>query len=306
MPHLTRIIAGVLIALALLLGLAAWMLSHRAAPSAVVRPVAQATFPVVVTTHALPAGKPIALEALRIQPFPVQPDGAFADPAVLVGRVPMADIGVGAPVFETQLSSGLAERIAPGERAVAVRVDETNAVGNRVRPGNFVDVFFTLKREPAAGLSGAEIEQTQARLLLSKVRVLAFGNNTSSATLNDVTPNPNDPAAMARTAVLAVPMTDINRLTLAEMNGHLVLALRNPEDNEVVDSRAFAALPEVLKTVVQGAAQDVSTRAAAGIALDALAGGGGRTQTAVHARPATRTGGSIEVIRGGRAETLAW
>ncbi|SDH70588.1 Flp pilus assembly protein CpaB [Paraburkholderia phenazinium] len=309
MPNLTRILAGVLIALALLLGIFAWTLSRRPVVHPVM-PVAQATFPVVVAARVLPAGKPISVDALRVQSLPINPNGAFVDPSMLAGRVPTSDIGADSPVLEAQLSSGIAERIEPGERAVAVRVDESNAVGNRLRPGNFVDVFFTLKRE-GNGASGAEVERSQARLLMSKVRVLAFGNATPGAD------NPGDANGMVRTAVLAVPVADVDNLTLAETSGRLVLALRNPKDAEVVDPAAFAATDGVLKIAANAPAGDAtqdSTRAAAGVALDQLSGSAGNTaarpQVAPRAvRPTVRVAAApnenIEVIRGGRAETVA-
>jgi pilus assembly protein CpaB len=311
MPNLTRIVAGALIALALLLGIFAWTLSRQPAVHPVT-PVAQATFPVVVAARALPAGKPITVDALRVQSLPINPEGAFGDPSLLTGRVPTADIGADAPVLEAQLSSGLAERIEPGERALAVRVDESNAVGNRLRPGNLVDVFFTLKRE-GNGASGAEVERSQARLLMSKVRVLAFGNATPGAD------NPGDANGMVRTAVLAVPVAQIDNLTLAETSGRLVLALRNPKDEEVVDPGAFAPAEGVLKISSHASAADdaqASTRAAAGVGLDELAGNAGsagkpsaRPQTAPRlVKPAARVvaaNDNIEVIRGGRTESVA-
>jgi pilus assembly protein CpaB len=314
MPNLTRVLAGVLIALALLLGIFAWTLSRRPAvhPAAT---VAQTTFPVVVAVRPLPAGKPISLDALRVESLPINPNGAFSDPSQLAGRVPVTDIGVQSPVLEAQLSSGLAQAVEPGERAIAVRVDESNAVGNRLRPGNFVDVFFTLKRD-SNGMASAEVGETQARLLMSKVRVLAFGNATPGAD------TPGDANGMVRTAVLAVPVADIDKLTLAEGAGHLIFALRNPEDSEVVDAAAFAAPAGVLKIAANAPAnvtmQD-STRAAAGVALNQLSGSAGETPNVTRpvvtpranplmARVSARDGGNndgIEVIRGGRAETVA-
>lgn len=311
MPNLTKIAAGVLIAVALLLGVFAWMLARRPAPVPTpVTSVAQASFPVVVTTRELPAGKPITADALRVQSLPINPSGAFTDPSLLVGRVPNADLGAQSPVLEAQLSSGIAERIEPGERAVAVHVEEGNAVGNRLRPGNFVDVFFTLKRDGTMG--AGEIDQSQARLLMSKVRVLAFGNATAGSD------TAGDPNGMVRTAVLAVPVADVDRLTLAETSGRLVFALRNPRDSEVADESAFAALPGVLKIAARPNDADQlkdSTRAAAGVALDTLSGSTGtagkpRSPFAPHVgAPMVRTAGNtnsgIEVIRGGRAETVA-
>ncbi|REE19457.1 pilus assembly protein CpaB [Paraburkholderia sp. BL27I4N3] len=316
MPNLTKILAGVLIAVALVLGLFAWSLSRRPAPVAVT-PATQASFPVVVATHTLPAGKAITVNDVRVQSLPINPNGAFTDPAQLAGRVPNAEIGAQSPVLESQLSSGLAERVEPGERALAVRVDEGNAVGNRLRPGNFVDVFFTLKRDGSLG-NGGEIDRTQARLLMSKVRVLAFGNATASGD------SAGDPNGMVRTAVLAVPVADIDRLTLAESAGRLIFALRNPKDPEVIDQTVLPAYPGVLKTAAHaGAAEPLrdSTRAAAGVALDTLSGTANANGAGAAARPSlphiplppTRVAGTtnstksgIEVIRGGRAETVAW
>jgi pilus assembly protein CpaB len=318
MPNLTRIFAGVLIVVALVLGMFAWTLSRRPAPVAVT-PATHASFPVVVATRTLTAGKAITLEDLRVQSLPINPNGAFTEPAQLAGRVPNAEIGADSPVLESQLSSGLAERVEPGERALAVRVDEGNAVGNRLRPGNFVDVFFTLKRDGGSMGNGGEIDRTQARLLMSKVRVLAFGNATASGD------SAGDPNGMVRTAVLAVPVADVDRLTLAESAGRLIFALRNPKDAEVVDQSVLPAYPGVLKTAAQagtGAPLQDSTRAAAGVALDTLSGsvnaGSAGAGAAARLPPLPRvlptrvagntnsTKSGIEVIRGGRAETVAW
>ncbi|MFM0293340.1 MULTISPECIES: Flp pilus assembly protein CpaB [Paraburkholderia] len=316
MPNLTRIFAGVLIVVALVLGLFAWTLSRRPAPVAVT-PATHASFPVVVATRTLTAGKAITPDDLRVQSLPINPNGAFTEPAQLAGRVPNAEIGADSPVLESQLSSGLAERVEPGERALAVRVDEGNAVGNRLRPGNFVDVFFTLKRDGGSMGNGGEIDRTQARLLMSKVRVLAFGNATASGD------SAGDPNGMVRTAVLAVPVADVDRLTLAESAGRLIFALRNPKDAEVVDQSVLPAYPGVLKTAAQagtGAPLQDSTRAAAGVALDTLSGsvnaGGAGAAARLPPLPRvlpTRVAGNtnstksgIEVIRGGRAETVAW
>jgi pilus assembly protein CpaB len=41
--------------------------------------------------------------------------------------------------------------------------------------------------------------------------------------------------------VLAVPVADVDRLTLAESAGRLIFALRNPKDAEVLDQAALPA-----------------------------------------------------------------
>ncbi|KVT29702.1 Flp pilus assembly protein CpaB [Burkholderia ubonensis] len=297
--NLTKIIAGLLIAIAVLLGIYAWMLGRgpaRAPAPVVVQAAVTKTVPLVVAARLLPAGQAITADGLKIVQAPMLPAGAFSDPDALVGRVPANDILDASPVLAAALTSGLADQVAPGERAVAVRVDETSAVGNRLRPGNFVDVFLNLKREGGAGgQAGSEIPRTQARLLLSKVRVLAFG---------DATPDRDGaagPTSMARTAVLAVPTAQVDALTLADANGRLTLALRNPHDDEI------AAQTVAMRTMGE---LGPSAVAATGVALDELSASRARSTPREPAAPrapvVARAGGGIEVIRGGRAETVAY
>ncbi|WP_423378920.1 Flp pilus assembly protein CpaB [Burkholderia sp. LMG 32019] len=307
--NLTKIIAGLLIAIAVLLGIYAWMLgrgTQNAAP--VQQTVAASPVPVVIATRVLPAGQPITADALKIRQTAPVPTGAFADPSVLVGRVPAADIAASSPVVAGALVSGLAEDVQPGERAVAVRVDETNAVGNRLRPGNFVDVFLNLKREGGGTMLDGEISQTQARLLLSKVRVLSFGDATPDRDSGSTTNGNNGQPSGARIAVLAVPTAQVDALTLGEASGRLTFALRNPRDDELAMQTVAMRTDNKLSP---------SALAAAGVSLQQLSGTP-RTPVAnvnvpplpSRLPPAVRSvgggGGGIEVIRGGRSETVAY
>ncbi|MEJ0004679.1 MAG: Flp pilus assembly protein CpaB [Pararobbsia sp.] len=145
MVNLTKIFAGLLIVVAVLLGLFAWMLSRHPAPRPVAAPVAAPTFPVVVAAHGVPAGQALKSDDLQLTHLALNPPGAYADVNTLVGRIPLADIGQGSPIVETNLLAGLAGRLAPGERAVAIKVDELAGVGGRVRPGDTVDLFMLLR-----------------------------------------------------------------------------------------------------------------------------------------------------------------
>lgn len=309
MVNLTKVIAGLLIAAALVLGVLAWMLARHTPPVAT-RPtqstVTQTTYSVVVATRTLNAGQAIPADALRVQSLPVHPAGSASNPVLIAGRVPLVDIAAEAPVLETQLASSLATSLAPGERAIAVRVDEGSSVGYQIQPGNFVDVFFTLHRD-GAGSGTGEIGRTQARLLVSKARVLVFGNpddasgarqgtkrHTGNFGAQDVTP---------RTAVLAVPVTEIDKLALAQSQGQLMLALRNPTDDDQIDPSVFGPSSGVLKVVSRSTPRG-ATLAAQGVALDQLAGGSVKREPDAPRR--SRAGSSIEVIRGGRPETVVW
>lgn len=308
MLNVTKISAVVLIAAAIALGIYAWTLGRRAPPAASVVPAAKPAFPVVVASRRLPAGQPIAADALRIERLSAYPSGAFAAPTLVAKRVPLADIEPGTPVFEGQLSSGFAEQVEPGERAVAVRVDEASAVGDRVRPGNFVDVFLTLKRDGAGIGSHGEIARSRALRLLSRVRVLAFG---------DASPAGNSAgghAVHARTVVLGVPADEVDRLALADSAGHLLLALRNPRDLRDVD-HAESLPPGPVDRISGSVAHAVgdparpSTITDAGISLGVLSGSEGGGQAAARNAEAPRTHGAatgtgrVEVVRAGHVDT---
>ncbi|MET3373689.1 pilus assembly protein CpaB [Variovorax boronicumulans] len=334
MINLTKIIAAVLVLLALALGGYAWVLSRKAPPpppavaSAGVAPAkaSQAqTFPVVVATKPLPAGQAIPADALRVEQLTINPTGAFKETAPLAGRVPVIDLGEGSPLLEGQLVSGLALRIAEGERAVAVKADEVMGVGNKVQPGDFVDVFLMLK------FDGKDIDRSQARLLLSRKRVLAFGSASIDGLPSKTDKNGNPQAQQqpraeaARTAVLAVPVDDVNRLTLAENSGRLLLALRNPTDMSEPDPKLFAELPTALQPAspkrgeAPRAPLEGLDRAQAGLtAADFVTGGNPNALRALTAaaRPTaaatgTSSGGNrgglqVEVIRGDRSETVRY
>ena len=327
MINLTKIIAAILVLLALALGGYAWLLSRQppppvaAAPSAATAKTAQAqTFPVVVAAKPLPAGQAIPADALRIERLTINPVGAFQETAPLAGRVPVIDLGEGSPLLEGQLVSGLALRVAEGERAVAIKADEIMGVGNKVQPGDFVDVFLMLKSD------GKDIDRSQARLLLSRKRVLAYGSASvdglpSKMDKNGGAQQQAQRTEAARTVVLAVPVDDINRLTLAENSGRLLLALRNPTDMSEPDPKLFAELPTALQPPPPKAGEprrpqlEGLDRAQAGVTTADFVTGGkpgsaSRAPAIAAVRtPATRTGESrgglkVEVIRGDRSETI--
>jgi pilus assembly protein CpaB len=327
MINLTKIIAAVLVLLALALGGYAWMLSRKPPPPVAVAPSAAApgkaaqaqTFLVVVAAKPLPAGQPIPADALRIERLTINPVGAFQETGPLAGRVPVIDLGEGTPLLQGQLVSGLALRITEGERAVAIKADEIMGVGNKVQPGDFVDVFLMLKSD------GKDIDRSQARLFLSRKRVLAYGSASVDGLPSKMDKNGTAQQAQraepARTAVLAVPVDDVNRLTLAENSGRLILALRNPTDMSEPDPKLFAELPTALQPPPPKAGEprrpqlEGLDRAQAGITtVDFVTGGkpgsASRVPAIAAARiPAARTedsrgGLKVEVIRGDRSETI--
>ncbi len=271
--NLTKILAGLLLVLALALGLGALMLGRQSAnrPSTPIADTSSGdagkpspTYAVVVAAKPITAGQRLVAEDIKIAQLPVAVASSFSTTDDVLGRTTTMALPTDAPLFEQQLISGLALQVEQGQRAVSVAVKEPMAAGHHVRPGDFVDVFFTLD-----GKTDEAQVDSQTRLLLARSRVLAYGaasvenppptqaqrqkeeqeaTKTGSSANNTARRNAQD-GRNAATAVLAVPLADVERLTLAERYGQLTLALRNPDDRRVPDPALFAALPTALQPV---------------------------------------------------------
>lgn len=330
MQKITRVAALLLVLLAVVLAVLAVALGRHStkAPQAAAGTAATATesghgaqgqgVDVAVAATVLSPGVPIAADQLKLVAWPQRPAGAYADTAALAGGIPLVRIPAGTPVLASLLAQGVAMALQPGERAMAVPVDEQAGAGNRIRPGDYVDVFLSLKTAPNATYGKQPEDATQTRLLLSRLRVLAYGEANLPAP-----PQPGEAAkpaddnakkaasrsddaarAAPRTAVLAVPVQDADRLLLGVQNGKLSLALRRPDDPGQPDHTLFPQ-PRTVLTARNGLNPEQKqlldqpeNRAYAGIDGQGLAGHaptppprseGARRAPAWHA---------VEVIRG--------
>jgi pilus assembly protein CpaB len=317
MHKLTRIVALLLVAVAVVLALVALNLGKReaapvaAAPAAARETDGRGKLPAVVTAAiALPAGRPIPADALRLAHLASAPAGSFASVDAVAGSLPRVDIPAGATITSELLARGMAVRLKPGERALAVPVDELAGAGNRIAPGDYVDVFLSLKATPPGGPRGTATED-QARLLLSRLRVLAYGGQDLPSPAASTAP-PADGKAVAaartdnpppRTAVLAVPVADVGKLLLGAQNGRLALALRHPVDAGRPDDALFPAPRAALAPLAgldeaqRARLASPENRAFAGIDGAGLAGTAGAPQSAAHPRKGTGAAG-LEIIRG--------
>lgn len=335
MQKITRVAALLLVAIAVVLAIVAFGLGRRAArPAETSVAVSQGTVgdfasrqagvPVVVAGTALAQGVPIARASLRVVSRPQRPGGGYGDADAVAGSVPLVDIPAGSPLAAGLLARGLATALKPGERALAVPVDEQAGAGNRIVPGDYVDVFLSLKSSSPSTFDKAAADGTQTRLLLSRLRVLAYGMQdlpprpqaASAAATGDgadqrtdskgsrlTSPPREGPPPVPRTAVLAVPVGEADRLLLGVQNGKLSLAVRPAIDNGQPDDALFPPLRAVLSGRTDLTAEQrqllglPENRAYAGIGGATLAG---RDQPASRPGVLRRAGApqGLEIIRG--------
>jgi len=208
-------------------------------------PVKTVTVPtkrVIVANADLSLGSELGRDDLKSVEWPASavPEGAFEDPAALIGRGLIDSVVRHEPILPGKLASkeagsGLPPIIPKGKRAMSVRVNEVIGVAGYVLPGTRVDIVAT--QSPTA-----KAEDMTSKVVLSNVEVLTAGTRLEH--------DSKDGKPISVTVVtLVVTPDEAERLTLASTEGKIQLALRNPLD---VDSPATAGVkPGILMGTVQ-------------------------------------------------------
>lgn len=293
----------------------------------------------VVMRQAVEAGHFLTADDVEVREVPQLEMGAFSDASALVGRGVSKPLAEGAAVLAGSLLSGISGMLQSGERAVSIKVDESTAVGHKVQPGDWVDVLVVFRKD------GQEVPDTQARRLLERKRVLAYGVQTNEPRPVQQPSNDKegvsskaDPATeslrqaqQARTAVLAVQVDEVNALMLAERQGQVMLALRSPLEavgatpSQTPDAaKAMEASMVHVTAPLQAAAAATAVDAQLVVTLAGLAehaGNAAATKPASLTRPTanqvaripavskprtSESGSAVELIRGTRTETVRY
>lgn len=139
-------------------------------------------------------------------------------PATLGRRVASTDMAAGEPVrrdsFTEIAPRSISHGLAPGMRAVAVRVNVEAAAGGFVLPNDRVDVIHSYT---PSGFTHA-----MSSVVVSNVRVLA---------LDQITRTDSEEAILVdRTATLELDRRGVEAVTAAQQTGTLTLALRATAD----------------------------------------------------------------------------
>lgn len=179
---------------------------------------------VVVAAMEIPARTKITREKIAIFTAPPQliSPGAIQDRRMVEGKLARTTIHSAAQITAADLMAegeipGLAVRVPPGKRAIAIAASEIIAVGGMIKPGDYVDVLGTY-RDP-----DGKVEITQMILQDAPVLAVNIGQTDSST-----------PEGAKTSMTLAVAPEDTERLTAAAVAGQLRVSLRSPADTEVI------------------------------------------------------------------------
>ncbi|AOJ82879.1 Flp pilus assembly protein CpaB [Burkholderia savannae] len=217
--------AFTMLAIAILAGLAAVAFASRW----LVQTSSSAITPVAVAATDVNLGEPLGPNQLRIVNWPTAsvPPGAFNDVKSLEGRVVRTSLARGEPVLGSKLApvgtkGGLSAVIAPGDRAITVRVNDVVGVAGFALPGNYVDVIVNTQEQ-----AKADPQQSISKIVLEKILVLAVAQQVSR---DDTAPK------VVNAVTLEVTPDQAEKLDLARSVGTLSLVLRNQVDKDALNT----------------------------------------------------------------------
>ncbi len=195
---------------------------------------APATVPVIVAKTAIGVGAPLRDVQLASVDWPASfaPEGSFHRIEDVVSRLPRRALGSGEPVLEASLlpvgsAAGLSPIIAPGRRAVAVRVDDVIGIAGFILPNSIVDVLATIHDRTHVG------SDSFSKVILQGVKVLAIDQSLEERSGAD--------PKLVSVVTLEVTPPEAQQLTFAAHEGKLQLALRNPGDAVEVTTSSVSA-----------------------------------------------------------------
>ena len=214
-------------------GGAAWltMRSDPAPTPVAVAAAAQiATRDVLVAKSDIKSGEILQPDNLRWEPWPeanlnetfITRDKRPAAMTELSGTFVNTPFVTGEPIRDARLMATnvnlLSNKLAPGSRAVAVKVTAESTAGGFILPGDRVDVIRT---STAAGAEGAEPRST-SHIIIANARVLAI-DQTAVQTPEGI--------VVGKTATLELAPDEAEMVVAAEASGMLSLALRAIADH---------------------------------------------------------------------------
>jgi pilus assembly protein CpaB len=185
------------------------------------------TRPVVVATRDLPEGTSVNRLSVEVNQWPAAtvPHNAYGSLDSVVGRVTRVPVFSGEAIVPGRLAPagtapGLEVKIAPGKRAMAVRINDVVGLSGLVQPNSRVDVLVMLREE------GNRSKQV-AKLFMENMRVLSVGTQVqrddNGKAIDDAT-----------TATLEVTPSEAERLAVAMTQGTIQLVLRGYGERDTI------------------------------------------------------------------------
>lgn len=233
------------------------------APKGTAAPAPVQRVAVVTAAEDLGLGTLVVTEHLATIQMPIDDAvDTYRDPEQLVGLVVRRHIHAGEAFRSTDfapadapLAANLVADLAPGQRAMAIKVDELSGVGSLIQAGDRVDVMLSLTEEdesfpvalddPSYGTpdGGADpavalddfTNSTTVKVLVQNIQVLATTMPTAASPDGPTDPDTGQPIIDERLVILGVTPQQAELIRFAQLDGNLSLLLRSPQDAASAD-----------------------------------------------------------------------
>src|SRR5262249_21784664 len=215
-------------------------------------PPAPVTIGYFVAAHPLPAGTLAREEDFAVRS--VSPDSVAAGAII---DTPEGRIGLRGSLVRTFLDTGrlvtpqnvlrprdrgfLASVLAPGTRAISIKVDAQSGVSGLIWPGDYVDVVLTYSGTPSVNVFKPNSDTNSplppsppgvSETVLRNVRIIAIDQEI----MQGVPANNATAGKETHTVSLQLAPGQVEKITVAEHLGKLSLAARAVEQEETVGS----------------------------------------------------------------------
>jgi len=188
------------------------------------------TADIVVAKTELAAGTRLSSQTLAVRKIPVDfvQSGAIRpeDFARIDGKAIAYDVKSGEMIMWSQMEAVRAPtfsaRLAPGQRAITVVVDEINSLSGMLEPGDLIDLMFAVDQ------NGAKVVLP----LLQSVQVMATGQRM----VDD--PKSGETNQFATVTLNTTP-DQAKNIIVARETGKLTALLRNPNDKEPIGNKSL-------------------------------------------------------------------
>lgn len=182
---------------------------------------------IAVAAKEIPVGTTITSEMVKLAPYPKAsiPLGSSPSADGAVGKVTKSNMVANEPLLESKLAAAgtaLTVLLTPGNRAIAIKVDEIVGVSGFIAPNDRVDIIATVTPIGAAG--GERI----SKIVLQNKRVLSVAQ--------DVEKKDGKPQ-LARSITLELTPEETEKLSVASQEGSLILSLRGLGDDAAVQTK---------------------------------------------------------------------
>lgn len=192
---------------------------------------------VVVARQELKRGDVVGVDTMAVRAIPKEyaPGGAVLPARFdsVQGMRLQAPMKPGEPLLASALtapeSSAIAQRLAPGVRAMTIAVDEVNSLSGMLQPGDRIDLLLTVRPLPVQG----QLMPEMTRTVIQDVPVLATGRQSRAQAAEDA----HVPRSYTSITVEVDPER-AQKLVVAQRSGKLTAVLRHPDDRQsIADKR---------------------------------------------------------------------